>query len=113
MWDIWYIKDNKRTKEINKKEIVDNQFRKNLRKGGTDRQKDNIVSFIKDVIYKWNQDNLKSLKPLIWEPIHKSIKKWKVQKFGKSGFGLVVWRESMIRTKERIPDRKKYNINKK
>ena len=50
--DIWYIKDNKRTKEINKKEIVDNQFRKNLRKGGTDRQKDNIVSFIKDVIYK-------------------------------------------------------------
>ena len=24
----------------------------NLRKGGTDRQKDNIVSFIKDVIYK-------------------------------------------------------------
>ena len=62
MRDIWYIKDNKRTKEINKKEIVDNQFRKNLRKGGTDRQKDNIVSFIKDVIYKWNQDNLKSLK---------------------------------------------------
>ena len=53
MRDIWYIKDNKRTKEINKKEIVDNQFRKqNLRKGGTDRQKDNIVSFIKDVIYK-------------------------------------------------------------
>ena len=38
--------------EINKKEIVDNQFRKNLRKGGTDHQKDNIVSFIKDVIYK-------------------------------------------------------------
>ena len=36
----------------NKKEIVDNQFRKNLRKGGTDHQKDNIVSFIKDVIYK-------------------------------------------------------------
>ena len=30
------------------KEIVDHQFRKqNLRKGGTDRQKDNIVSFIK------------------------------------------------------------------
>ena len=54
MWDIWYIKDNKRTKEINKKEIVDNQFRKNLRKGGTDHQKDNIVSFIKDVIYKWD-----------------------------------------------------------
>ena len=52
MRDIWYIKDNKRKKEINKKEIVDNQFRKNLRKGGTDRQKDNIVSFIKDVIYK-------------------------------------------------------------
>ena len=53
MRDIWYIKDNKRTKEINKKEIVDHQFRKqNLRKGGTDRQKDNIVSFIKDVIYK-------------------------------------------------------------
>lgn len=25
---------------------------KNLRKGGTDHQKDNIVSFIKDVIYK-------------------------------------------------------------
>ena len=39
MRDIWYIKDNKRTKEINKKEIVDNQFRKNLRKGGTDHQK--------------------------------------------------------------------------
>ena len=38
MRDIWYIKDNKRTKEINKKEIVDNQFRKNLRKGGTDRR---------------------------------------------------------------------------
>ena len=38
MWDIWYIKDNKRTKEINKKEIVDNQFRKNLRKGGTDHR---------------------------------------------------------------------------
>lgn len=36
-----------------RKEIVDHQFRKqNLRKGGTDRQKDNIVSFIKDVIYK-------------------------------------------------------------
>ena len=53
MRDIWYIKDNKRTKKINKKEIVDHQFRKqNLRKGGTDRQKDNIVSFIKDVIYK-------------------------------------------------------------
>ena len=51
MWDIWYIKDNKRTKETNKKEIVDNQFRKNLRKGGTDHQKNNIVSFIKDVIY--------------------------------------------------------------
>ena len=52
MWDIWYIKDNKRT-EKQKKEIVDHQFRKqNLRKGGTDRQKDNIVSFIKDVIYK-------------------------------------------------------------
>lgn len=56
MWDIWYIKDNKRTekqKEKKRKEIVDHQFRKqNLRKGGTDRQKDNIVSFIKDVIYK-------------------------------------------------------------
>ena len=52
MRDVWYIKDNKRTKKINKKEIVDNQFRKNLRKGGTDHQKDNIVSFIKDVIYK-------------------------------------------------------------
>lgn len=38
MRDIWYIKDNKRTKEINKKEIVDNQFRKNLRKGGTDHR---------------------------------------------------------------------------
>ena len=38
--------------ERNKKEMVDNQFRKNLRKGGTDHQKDNIVSFIKDVIYK-------------------------------------------------------------
>ena len=38
MLDIWYIKDNKRTKEINKKEIVDNQFRKNLRKGGTDHR---------------------------------------------------------------------------
>ena len=37
---------------VYEKEIVDNQFRKNLRKGGTDRQKDNIVSFIKDVIYK-------------------------------------------------------------
>ena len=45
-------RNKKRTKEINKKEIVDNQFRKNLRKGGTDHQKDNIVSFIKDVIYK-------------------------------------------------------------
>ena len=44
MRDIWYIKDNKRTKEINKKEIVDNQFRKNLRKGGTDRQKDKNLS---------------------------------------------------------------------
>ena len=42
MRDIWYIKDNKRTKEINKKEIVDNQFRKNLRKGGTDHQKENV-----------------------------------------------------------------------
>lgn len=51
MRDIWYIKDNKRTEK--QKEIVDHQFRKqNLRKGGTDRQKDNIVSFIKDVIYK-------------------------------------------------------------
>ena len=39
--------------ETKRKEIVDHQFRKqNLRKGGTDRQKDNIVSFIKDVIYK-------------------------------------------------------------
>ena len=38
MRDIWYIKDNKRTKKINKKEIVDNQFRKNLRKGGTDHR---------------------------------------------------------------------------
>ena len=62
MRDIWYIKDNKRTKEINKKEIVDNQFRKNLRKGGTDHQKDNIVSFIKDVIYKWDQDKPQSFK---------------------------------------------------
>lgn len=53
MWDIWYIKDNKRTEKQKRKEIVDHQFRKqNLRKGGTDRQKDNIVSFIKDVIYK-------------------------------------------------------------
>ena len=60
MRDIWYIKDNKRTEKQKekrnkkkRKEIVDHQFRKqNLRKGGTDRQKDNIVSFIKDVIYK-------------------------------------------------------------
>ena len=44
MLDIWYIKDNKRTKEINKKEIVDNQFRKNLRKGGTDHRKLNVLS---------------------------------------------------------------------
>ena len=85
MRDIWYIKDNKRTKEI-----VDNQFRKNLRKGGTDRQKDNIVSFIKDVIYKWNQDNLKSLKtaylrtyPQEYQKV-KSTKIWKIRfRFGR------------------------------
>ena len=42
-----------KNRETKRKEIVDHQFRKqNLRKGGTDRQKDNIVSFIKDVIYK-------------------------------------------------------------
>ena len=90
MRDIWYIKDNKRTKEINKKEFVDNQFRKNLRKGGTDRQKDNIVSFIKDVIYKWNQDNLKSLKtaylrtyPQEYQKV-KSTKIWKIRfRFGR------------------------------
>ena len=52
MRDIWYIKDNKRTKKINKKEIVDHQFRKNLRKGRTEHQKDNIISGIKEVIYK-------------------------------------------------------------
>ena len=49
------IPDRKKQKnrETKRKEIVDHQFRKqNLRKGGTDRQKDNIVSFIKDVIYK-------------------------------------------------------------
>ena len=45
--------ENLSTRVSKRKEIVDHQFRKqNLRKGGTDRQKDNIVSFIKDVIYK-------------------------------------------------------------
>ena len=62
MRDIWYIKDNKRTKEINKKEIVDNQFRKNLRKGGTDRQKDNIVSFIKFIFINETRTKPRSLK---------------------------------------------------
>ena len=50
MRDIWYIKDNKRTEK--QKEKKRNCSKQNLRKGGTDRQKDNIVSFIKDVIYK-------------------------------------------------------------
>ena len=62
MRDIWYIKDNKRTKEINKKEIVDNQFRKNLRKGGTDHQKDNIVSFIKFIFINETRTKPRSLK---------------------------------------------------
>ena len=57
MKHIWYIKDNKRTKEI-----VDHQFQKNLRKGGTDRQKDNIVSFIKFIFINETRTKPRSLK---------------------------------------------------
>ena len=54
---ICYYKDNKEreTKRSRKLQIRNpgtKRISKNLRKGGTDRQKDNIVSFIKDVIYK-------------------------------------------------------------
>lgn len=54
---ICYYKDNKEreTKRSRKLQIRNpgtKRISKNLRKGGTDHQKDNIVSFIKDVIYK-------------------------------------------------------------